>query len=99
MEQTLLMPELQITQEYWLLKPPRVPRHAVKEFFESETYCQGPGSTVAKTTDGSLFSALSPGSVTAIAEWPISGKIPTGVVITSPKPTGTLSGGWPGTTG
>ncbi len=68
MEQTLLMPELQITQEYLGFS-----NHLVflatqwKEFFESETYCQGPGSTVAKTTDGSLFSALSPGSVTAIA--------------------------------
>ncbi len=68
MEQTSLMPELQITQEYLGFS-----NHLVflatqwKEFFESDTYCQGPGSTVAKTTDGSLFSALSPGSVTAIA--------------------------------
>jgi len=57
MKHTALMPELQITQEYLGFS-----NHLVflapqwKEFFESDTYCNGKGSTVAKTTDGTLFS-------------------------------------------
>jgi alpha-glucuronidase len=56
MEQTPLMIEFQITQEYLgfsnhLAYLPTLQ----KETFESDTYAKGPGSTVAKTTDGSLF--------------------------------------------
>lgn len=56
MKHTPLMPELQITQEYLGFS-----NHLVflatqwKEFFESDTYCNGKGSTVAKTTDGTIF--------------------------------------------
>lgn len=56
MQQTAIMPELQITQEYLGFS-----NHLVylgtqwKEFFDSDTYCKGVGSTVARTTDGSLF--------------------------------------------
>jgi len=56
MRHTALMPELQITQEYLGFS-----NHLVflapqwKEFFESDTYCDGEGSTVAKTTDGTIF--------------------------------------------
>lgn len=56
MRKTPVMPELQITQEYLGFS-----NHLVylatqwKEFFESDTYCEGKGSTVAKTTDGSMF--------------------------------------------
>ena len=56
MQQTALMPELQITQEYLGFS-----NHLVylatqwKEFFDSDTYCRGVGSTVAKVTDGSIF--------------------------------------------
>ena len=64
MSQTPLMPELQITQEYLGFS-----NHLVflapqwKEFFDSDTYCQGEGSTVAQVTNGSIF----PHRLTAIA--------------------------------
>ncbi len=56
MEETSLMIEFQITQEYLgfsnhLAYLPTMQ----KETFESDTYVKGPGSTVAKATDGSLF--------------------------------------------
>ncbi len=56
MEETSLMIEFQITQEYLgfsnhLAYLPTMQ----KETFESDTYAKGPGSTVAKATDGSLF--------------------------------------------
>jgi len=56
MKKTSVMPELQITQEYL--------GHAYQlvflstlweECLKSDTYQEGPGSTVAKCTDGSLF--------------------------------------------
>ena len=56
MQNTALMPELQITQEYLGFS-----NHLVylgtqwKEFLDSDTYSKGAGSTVAKTTDGTLF--------------------------------------------
>lgn len=64
MTQTALMPELQITQEYLGFS-----NHLVflapqwKEFFDSDTHQNGPGATVAKVTNGSLF----PRPLTAIA--------------------------------
>ncbi len=64
MKKTPLMPELQITQEYL-----GASNHLVflstmwKEFLESDTYCTGKGSTVAKTTDGTIF----PQKIKAIA--------------------------------
>ena len=64
MKQTPLMPELQITQEYLGFS-----NHLVflatlwKEFFESDTYCKGKGSTVAKVTDGTVY----PHQISAIA--------------------------------
>lgn len=56
MKKTAVMPELQITQEYLGFS-----NHLVflapqwKEFFDSDTYCNGKGSTIAKVTDGTLF--------------------------------------------
>ncbi len=56
MQKTPVMPELQITQEYLGFS-----NHLVylgtqwKEFFESDTYSKGAGSTVAKVTDGSVY--------------------------------------------
>ena len=56
MKKTTLMPELQITQEYL--------GHSVhlaflapmwEEFLQSDTYREGPGSTVARCTDGSIL--------------------------------------------
>lgn len=56
MKKTAVMPELQITQEYL--------GHSIhlvflgpmwEEFLQSDTYGEGPGSTVARATDGSLF--------------------------------------------
>lgn len=50
------MPELQITQEYLGFS-----NHLVflspmwEEYLNSDTYCRVPNSTVAKTTDGSIF--------------------------------------------
>lgn len=64
MEKTPIMAELQITQEYLGFS-----NHLAylapmwKECLDSDTYCKGPGSTVAKTTDGSLFNQ----KITAIA--------------------------------
>jgi alpha-glucuronidase len=56
MPKTQLMPELQITQEYLgfsnhlaFLAP------MWREFFDSDTYAKGAGSTVTKITDGSLY--------------------------------------------
>ncbi|MDR0231345.1 MAG: alpha-glucuronidase [Dysgonamonadaceae bacterium] len=64
MQKTPLMPELQITQEYLGHSKQLVYLGTQwKEFFESDTYCKGAGSTVAKTTDGTLF----PHKLTAIA--------------------------------
>ncbi|MBW8331736.1 MAG: alpha-glucuronidase [Prolixibacteraceae bacterium] len=56
MKKTTVMPELQITQEYL--------GHSVhlaflapmwEEFLQSDTYQNGPGTTVARCTDGSIF--------------------------------------------
>lgn len=64
MKKTSVMPEVQITQEYL--------GHSVQlvylatmweEFLKSDTYQEGNGSTVARTTDGSIF----PQEYTAIA--------------------------------
>ncbi len=64
MKQTPIMPEFQITQEYLGFS-----NHLVflspmwKECLDSDTYCAGKGSTVAKTTDGRIFDQ----KITAIA--------------------------------
>lgn len=56
MPKTQLMPELQITQEYLGFS-----NHLVflatmwREFFNSDTYARGPGSTVTKVVDGTLY--------------------------------------------
>lgn len=56
MQQTAVMPELQITQEYLGFS-----NHLVylatqwKDFLTSDTYCRGVGSTVAKVTNGTIF--------------------------------------------
>lgn len=57
MKKTPVMPEFQITQEYLgfsnhlaFLAP------MWKECLDSDTYVQGAGSTIARVTDGSLFS-------------------------------------------
>jgi alpha-glucuronidase len=56
MPRTQVMPELQITQEYLGFS-----NHLVflaqmwREFFDSDTYAKGPGSTVTKVIDGSLY--------------------------------------------
>jgi alpha-glucuronidase len=64
MPKTQVMPELQITQEYLghsqqlaFLAP------MWREFFDADTHAKGPGSTVTKVTDGSLFG----GKISAIA--------------------------------
>ena len=56
MQKTPVMPELQITQEY-LGFSNHLAYLAVlfKECLDSDTYAKGKGSTVAATTDGSLF--------------------------------------------
>ncbi len=64
MPNTQVMPELQVTQEYLghsqqlaFLAP------MWREFFDADTHAKGPGSTVTKAVDGSLFG----GKITAIA--------------------------------
>ena len=56
MPKTQVVPELQITQEYLGFS-----NHLVflatmwREFLDSDTYAKGPGSTVARVADGSLY--------------------------------------------
>jgi alpha-glucuronidase len=64
MQKTPLMVEFQITQEYLGFSNHLVYLSTLyKECLDSDTYCSGPNSTVAKVTDG----ALRPASLTAIA--------------------------------
>jgi alpha-glucuronidase len=56
MEKTPVAPELQITQEYLGQSLHLVYLAGMwKEVLDSDTYAKGPGSTVAKTIDGSLY--------------------------------------------
>jgi len=56
MQQTPVMPEFQITQEYLGFSNHLAYLGTMyKECLDSDTYARGEGSTVAKTTDGSLF--------------------------------------------
>ena len=56
MQQTPVMPEFQITQEYLgFSKHLAYLGTMYKECLDSDTYAHGKGSTVAKATDGSLF--------------------------------------------
>jgi Alpha-glucuronidase len=56
LQQTKIMPEFQITQEYL-----GQANHMIylaplwKECLDSDTYCKGKGSTVARITDGTIF--------------------------------------------
>ncbi len=64
MKKTSVMPELQITKEYLGHEVHLVFLSSMwEEFLNLDTYQEGPGSSVAKTTDGSLF----PQQHTAIA--------------------------------
>ena len=64
MKKTPLMPEWQITQEYLGFSNHLVFLASLwQEFLQSDTYCKGKGSTIAKVTDGTLFKQ----PVTAIA--------------------------------
>jgi alpha-glucuronidase len=57
MPKTQLMPEFQITQEYLGFSNHLVFLASMwREFLDSDTYAKGPGSTVAKVVDGSLYS-------------------------------------------
>jgi alpha-glucuronidase len=56
MKKTSVMPELQITQEYLGQDVHLVFLATMwEEFLKSDTYQEGPGSSVARCTDGSLF--------------------------------------------
>ena len=56
MPKTQLMPEFQITQEYLGFSNHLVFLGSMwREVLDSDTYAKGPGSTVAKVADGSLF--------------------------------------------
>src|SRR5262249_53330321 len=56
MPKTQLMPELQITQEYLGFSNHLVFLASMwREFLDSDTYAKGPGSTVTKIVDGSLY--------------------------------------------
>jgi alpha-glucuronidase len=56
MKQTKIMPEFQITQEYLGQANHLVFQAPLwKECLDSDTYCQGQGSTVARITDGTLY--------------------------------------------
>ncbi len=57
MPKTQLMPEFQITQEYLGFSNHLVFLASMwREVLDSDTYAKGPGSTVAKVADGSLYS-------------------------------------------
>ncbi|MCW0483264.1 alpha-glucuronidase [Gaoshiqia sediminis] len=56
MKKTAIMPELQITQEYFGHSTHLVYLAPMwEEFFHSDTHQEGTGSTVARCTDGSIF--------------------------------------------
>ena len=56
MPRTQLMPELQITQEYLGFSNHFVFLASMwREFLDSDTYARGPGSTVTKVVDGTLY--------------------------------------------
>ncbi|MDH6304675.1 alpha-glucuronidase [Parabacteroides sp. PF5-5] len=56
MQKTPVMAELQITQEYLGFSNHLVFLASLwEEFLNTDTYCKGEGSTVAATTDGTLF--------------------------------------------
>jgi alpha-glucuronidase len=56
MPKTQLMPELQITQEYLGFSNHLVFLASMwREFLDSDTYAKGPGSTVTRVIDGSLY--------------------------------------------
>ncbi|MBN2685344.1 MAG: hypothetical protein JXR40_08695 [Pontiellaceae bacterium] len=56
MKKTSVMPELQVTQEYLGQSVHLVFLATMwEEFLKSDTYQEGPGSTVARCTDGSIF--------------------------------------------
>jgi alpha-glucuronidase len=56
MPKTQLMPELQITQEYLGFSNHLVFLASMwREFFDSDTYAKGAGSTVTRVVDGSLY--------------------------------------------
>lgn len=67
MPRTRLIPELQITQEYLGFS-----NHLVflapmwREFLDSDTYARGPGSTVARVIDGTLY-GLQPSGIAGVA--------------------------------
>lgn len=64
LEHTSVMPEFQITQEYLGFSNHLVFLSTMwEECLSADTFCKGSGSTVARTTDGSLFDQ----GVTAIA--------------------------------
>ncbi|MBN1184579.1 MAG: alpha-glucuronidase [Bacteroidales bacterium] len=64
MEQTTLMPELQITQEYLGFSDHLVYLGTLfEEFLNTDTYARGKNTTIAKITDGRIFND----SITAIA--------------------------------
>lgn len=63
-QKTTVMPELQITQEYLGFSNHLVFLSSLwEEFFKSDTYREGAGSTIAKVTDGSIYDQ----KITAIA--------------------------------
>ncbi len=56
MKRTSVVPELQITQEYLGHSNFLVYLFPMwKDFFDFDTYCKGPGSTVGKLTEGKLY--------------------------------------------
>ena len=66
MPHTQLMAELQITQEYLGFSNHLVYLHPLfKECLDSDTYCEGPGSTVADITTGKTYPSIY--NTTAIA--------------------------------
>ena len=59
MPKTQLMPEFQITQEYLGFSNHLVYLHPLfKECLDSDTYCKGPGSTIADITTGKTYPSV-----------------------------------------
>ena len=78
-----------------ILGPLQSPRHFSpmwREFLDSDTYARGPGSTVTKVVDGSLYGQR----LTGIAGVANTGRIATGPAMTLPRPTGMPSAALPG---
>ena len=96
MPRTPLMAELQITQEYLGHSTHMVYLAPMwKEFLDADTYAKGPGRPWRRSSTDPSRATSAPASRAS----PTPGATPTGLGISSARPTGTRTGGWRGIRG